>query len=119
MDPNNAKAQLYYININKKWINSILNCEAYSFGGGIILVKIHRNLCYDLSSLTTRDISNKYTVTVRNKFDTYQEIWFDTLQKISETHTPYDEYENFLTDKMEAAAEYIPTKPNVKFYVSY
>ena len=27
---NNAKAQLDYILMNKKWINSTLNCEAYS-----------------------------------------------------------------------------------------
>ena len=29
-NPNNAKAQIGYILINKKWINSALNCEAYS-----------------------------------------------------------------------------------------
>ena len=29
--PNNSKAQLDYIFINKKWINSTLNCERYSF----------------------------------------------------------------------------------------
>ena len=27
---NNAKAQMDYILMNKKWINSALNCEAYS-----------------------------------------------------------------------------------------
>ena len=30
-NPNKSKAQLDYIIINKKWINSTLNCKAYSF----------------------------------------------------------------------------------------
>ena len=58
---------------------------------------------YYWSSLIHSDISNEYTVTVRNKFDTPQEI--------SGTHTPNDEYENFVIAHMEAAAESIPTKP--------
>ena len=33
--PNNAKAQMDYILINKKWINSALNCEAYSSFKGL------------------------------------------------------------------------------------
>ena len=32
---NNSKAQLDYIVINKKWINSIMNCEAYSSFAGV------------------------------------------------------------------------------------
>ena len=32
---NNAKALRDYIIINKKWINSILNCEAYSSFKGL------------------------------------------------------------------------------------
>ena len=49
--PNNAKAQLDYILMNKKGMNSILNCEAYSSFEGvssdhrIISVKIHLSLC--------------------------------------------------------------------------
>ena len=34
---------------------------------------------------------------------------FDTLQEISETYTLNDEYENFVTAHMEAAAGCIPT----------
>ena len=33
--PNNTKAQLDYILINKKWINSATNCEAYSSFEGV------------------------------------------------------------------------------------
>ena len=50
---------------------------------------------------------------VRNKFD--------TLHKISKRITPNDEYENFVTAQMEAAAERIPTKkvPIVDFSASH
>ena len=34
--------------------------------------------------------------------------------EISKRHNPYDEYENFITAQMEAAAECIPTKPRAK-----
>ena len=48
-NPNNAKAQMDYILINKKWINSALNSEAYSTFEGIssnhriVIVQIYRN----------------------------------------------------------------------------
>ena len=43
---------------------------------------------YNWSLLNNSDIRDKYMLTVRNKFD--------ALQKKSETHTPNDEYENFV-----------------------
>ena len=61
---------------------------------------------YDWSSLFNGDISNKYMLTVRNEFD--------ILQDISEIHTPNDEYENFVTAHMEAAAECIQSKLRAK-----
>ena len=105
--------------MNKKWINSALNCEAYSSFESvssdhrIVTSKIRLSLCtnaaqttttahYDWSLLNIKDISNKYTLTLRNKFD--------TLQEISETSTPNDEFENII----EAAAECIPTKLRTK-----
>ena len=39
-------------------------------------------------------------ITVRNKFD--------TLQEASERHSPNDEYEDFVSANLTAAAEYIP-----------
>ena len=91
--------------MNKKWINSTLNCEAYSSFEGvssdhqIVMAKIHLSLCrntvqittathYDWSLLNNKDISDKYTITLRNKFD--------ALQEISKTSTQNDEYENFI-----------------------
>ena len=56
--------------------------------------------------LNNWDIRDKYTLTLRNKFDARQEK--------SETHTPNDEYENFVNAHLEAAAECIPTKQRAK-----
>ena len=71
--------------MNKKWINSGLNCDAYlSFEGvssdhQIVTVKIRLNLCrnpaqttttvqYEWSLFNNKDISDKHTITLRNKF---------------------------------------------------
>ena len=115
--------QIDYILINKKWIYSALNCEVYSSFEGessnywIVTAKIRRSLRrnttqtaknthYKWSSLTNRDISNKYTITLRNKFDALQE-----------TLPPYDEYENFVHAPLKAAVECVPTKePNIEFH---
>ena len=105
--------------MNKKWINSALNCEAYSSFEDVsqqryiwivtakIHLSLHRNTMqttktthYDWSLLNNRDISNKYTMTLRNKFD--------ALWEISETLSLNDEYENFISAHMKAAAECIP-----------
>ena len=61
---------------------------------------------YDWSLFYNRDIRDKYTLTLRNKFD--------ALQRISETPTVNDEYENFVNAHLEAAAECIPTKQRAK-----
>ena len=83
---NNTKAQIDYIPMNKKWIISAFNCEAYSSFEGvssdyrIVTAKIHLNLRrnavqttktthYDWSQLNNEDICDRYTITLRNKFD--------------------------------------------------
>ena len=120
---NNTKAQIDYIFINKKWNNSVLNCEAYSSFEGvfsdhrIIMAKIQLSLRrntartsttvqYEWFLLNNWDIRDKYALTLRNKFN--------TLQEKSETHTLNDEYENFVNAHLEAAAECIPTKQTAK-----
>ena len=60
----------------------------------------------DWSPLNNGEIRDKYAVTLRNKFD--------ALQEKTETHTPNDEYENFVNTHIEAAAECIPTKQRTK-----
>ena len=124
---NKTKVQIDYILMNKKWINSTLNCEAYSSFEGvssdhwIVPAKIHLSLrrnaleknktpYYDSSMLINRDITDKYTIILRNKFY--------VLKEILERLTPNDEYENFITAHMEAAVEFIPNKLRTKHRVS-
>ena len=106
--------------------NSYVNCEAYSSIIGVssdhrtvkakirqVYAKIREiviTLRYDWSLFTIYDIRNQYTETVRNKFN--------TLQEISERQPLNDKYENFVTAHIEAAADYIPTKPRTTYGVS-
>ena len=55
-----------------------------------------------MSSLTNKDISNKYTVTVGTKFN--------NLHEISERLSLNDKLENFVTAHRETRKECIPTK---------
>ena len=119
---NNTKAQIDYVFINKKCNNSALNCEAYSsfegvsFDHRIVTAKIRLSLRKnatrtkavhnDWSLLNNRHIRDKYALTLRNKFN--------ALQEKTETHTPNDEYENFINAYLETAAECIPSKQRIK-----
>ena len=115
----NTKAQIEYVFINKKWNNSALNREGYSFFEGVssdhrivtakIRLSLRRNPArtkttahYDWSLLNNMDIRDKYMLKLRNKID--------ALQEKSETHTPNDEYENFVNTYLEAAVECIQIK---------
>ena len=73
-----------------------------------IRLSLHRNktvksLLYDWSKI---DIRNQYTVTIINKKDTFHET--------PEKPTPNEEYKNFVTAHIEAAAGYISIKPRAK-----
>ena len=109
--------------INKKWNISALNCKAYSSFEGvssdyrIVTAKIRlsqrRNTIrttnkvhYDWSLLNNRDIRDKYALTLRNKFD--------ALLEKTETHTPNEEYANFVNAHLEAATKCIPTKQRAR-----
>ena len=114
---NNAKAEIDYVFINKKWNNSDANCEAYSSfesvssehrefsGQRYDWARTNTTVYYDWF-LLNRNIRNKYTLKRRNKFD--------ALQEISKTPTPNDEYENFVNAHLEAAAKWLPTKLRAK-----
>ena len=108
--------------MNKKWINSALNCgshssfESVSSDHRIVTAKICLSLCrntmqttkttyYDWFLLNNRDISNKYMIMLSNKSDVHPEI--------SKTLMPNDKHENFINIRMEAIAECIPTKLRV------
>ena len=96
-----------------------MNCEAYSSFEGvssdnrIVTAKIRLSLKavrttttvhYDWSLFNNRDIRDKCASTLKNKFDAFQK----------KTHTPNDEYENFVNAHLETAAECIPTKQRAK-----
>ena len=112
-----------YVFINKKWNNSAGNCKAYSSIEGvssdhrIVTAKIRLNLRknttrttatihYDWALLNNKHIKDKYVIALRNKFD--------ALQEKTKTHTPNDEYVNFVNAHLEAAAKCIPTKHRTK-----
>ena len=105
-----------------------MNCEAYSsFEGAssdhrIVTAKIRLGLQknatrttttvhYDWALLNNRDIRDKYALALRNKYDAQQE-------KI-ETHTPNEEYENFVNADLEVATEFITTKQRTKSRIQW
>ena len=119
---NYSKAQVDYVLINKKWKNSMMNCEAYSSFEGVssdhrivtakISLSLQRNATriattkhYDWVLLNNRDIRDKYVLELRNRFE--------TLQEKTEKGTPNDEYENFVNAHLhlQAAEKCILTKP--------
>ena len=125
---NNTEVQIDYVFINKKWNNSAVNCEAesslerFSSDHRIVTPKIRLSLLknatrttttvhYDWALLHNRDIRDKYAIALKNKFD--------ALQEKAETHTPNDEYENFVNAHSEAATEYIPTKQRNKYTIPW
>ena len=59
-----------------------------------------------MSLLNNRHDRDKNALALRNKFD--------ALEGKSETHTPNDEHENFVSAHLEAVAECMPTKQRTK-----
>ena len=125
---NNSKAQIEYVLINKKWKNSVMNCEAYSSFEGVssdhwivrakIRLSLRKNATrtattkhYDWILHNNRDIRDKYVLELRNRFE--------TLQEKREKGTPNDEYENFINAHLEATEKCIPTKPRSKHRVPW
>ena len=66
---------------------------------------------YDWALLNNRDNRDKYVLELRSRFE--------TLQEKTEKGTPNDEYENFVHTRLEAAANFIPTKPRTKYRVPW
>ena len=116
---NKAIEQINYILINKKRVNSVLNCVVYFSTEGVSSdhrivkanirlsvrrskTKIAKTTHHDLSSLNNRYICNNYALTVRNKLI--------TIQEIAEALTLKNEYGNFFNTYMEESAEFLPTK---------
>ena len=61
---------------------------------------------YDWSLLSNRDIKGKHALELRNKYD--------AIQEKTETHTPNEEYDNYVNAHLEVAVGFIPTKQRTK-----
>ena len=113
------KSQIDFIMLNKKWKNSLKNCEAYSTFSSlgsdhrVVTAKIRLSLrmCktrsktvnYDWSALKNEEIQRKYTVAVRNRY----EALCSNEQSVTETAITY---ENFIKANTEVAEKIIPKK---------
>ena len=123
--PNSVKAQLDYISVNKKWINSVQNCEAYnSFEGvssdhRILSIKVQLSLrankkkssikpSFDWKQLSSNaDIRHKFTITLQNRFSQLQN---DDNDNINPNNTSI----NFMNAHKQAAEDCIPLKHKTK-----
>ena len=124
------KAQLDYISVNKKWINSVQNCEAYnSFEGvssdhRIVSKKVQLSLRankkkssrkppFDWKQLSSNaDIRNKFTITLQNRFSQLQNEDNDNIN-------PNNTYINFMNAHKQAAEDCIPLKHKIKHKVPW
>ena len=113
---NNRKSQIDYILVNRKWKNSIHNCEAYnsfsSLGSDhrLLTAKIKLSLRmtktpakkkqYDWTALRNSKLQHHYTVTVRNR---YAELCTDD-------DTITERYGHFVQANAEATEKLIPLK---------
>lgn len=117
--PNGQKSQLDYILVNRKWINSVMNCETYSSFQSInsdhrivtaeIRLSLRANKAkqkevpHDWSKLRTDEgIKMTFTVEVKNRFD--------ALQDMDEERTTETLYSNIMAATRKAMEEYIPKK---------
>ena len=120
--PNNTKAQIDFLMINKKWINSVNNCEAYNTFEGvssdhrIVTMKTklslrvsknksNTNMPFDWSHLKNTETIQKYAIALKNRFQALQE---------KEQPTNNSSYKNFVLAHKEAAEQHIPKKEKIK-----
>ena len=119
-DMSGTKTQVDYIMVNKKWKNSVHNCEAYntfsSIGSDhrIVTAKIKLSLRtsrapsqgpnFDWTVLKDAEMKDLYTVTIRNKFESL------CTEHESITQT----YAHLITANQKTAEELLPPKRKKK-----
>ena len=115
-----SKTQVDYIMVNKKWKNTVHDCEAYntfsSVGSDhrIVTAKLKLSLRtsraptqrtnYDWTALRDSEMKDRYTVSIRNKY----ECLCTDNESITET------YVHLITANKETAKELLPLKKRVK-----
>ena len=115
-----TKTQVDCILVNKKWKNSIHNCEAYNTLGSI--GSDHRIVCakvkiilrkkkapnlkenYDWSALKCKDLQQRYSIEIKNK---YQSLCL-------ENENATESYAHLITANQETAKELLPIKTKTK-----
>ena len=128
--PTSVKAQPDYISVNKKWINSVQNCEVCnSFEGvssdhRIVSIKVQLSLrankkessikpLFDWKQLSSNaDIRNKFTITLQNRFSQLQNEDNDNIN-------PNNTCNNFMNARKQAAEGCIPLKHKTKHKVPW
>ena len=124
-DMSGRKTQIDYILVNRKWKNSIHNCQAYncfsSLGSDHRLVtakiKISLRMCktpqrkvrYDWSALRCPNVQELYTIEVNNRFSLLNET-----EGEEEVNNISEEYAHFVQAHQEATKLLIPKKTKVK-----
>ena len=112
-----SKTQVDYILVNRKWKNSVKNCEAYntfsSTGSDhrVLTAKIKLSLRapraplqvrYDWSTLKDPDVALKYSVSVHNRYQ--------ALCSNEENQSATTDYAHFVKAHEESAAKHIPQR---------
>ena len=122
--PNGTKSQIDFLFVNKKWINSCMNCEAYSSFCGVssdhrivscnLTLSLRKNKTkkitktpYDWSQLAkNQHVKDAYTLELHNRFN--------ALQESEENPSPNSTYDNFIQSHHFAAEKCIPLRPKAK-----
>ena len=122
--PNGDRAQLDYMIINKKWINSVQNCEAYHSLEGIspdhriVSLKIKFSLRPNKKKSNTKIAYNWEhlisNVDLRNQFSTSLRNRYNILQLEDTNESAYNAYQNFIKAHNETAEMLIPQTEKVK-----
>ena len=124
--PNGNKAQLDYLIINKKWINSVKNCEAYFSREGVssdhrmITLKISLSLRankkrsevntqFDWQQLVqNKELQTQYSTELRNRYNILQADNENDVMNVN------DAYQNFVKAHAETTERFIPKKEKIK-----
>ena len=112
--------QVDYIMVNKKWKNSVHNCQSYntfcSIGSDhrVVTMKmklsfrqiktVSRGKNYYWSVLKNKEIKDNYTIELKNRFESLR----------IEYETSTETYENLIQANKETAKELIPKKSKTK-----
>jgi hypothetical protein len=123
---NGSRGQIDFILVNRKWLNSITNCEAYSSFESVnsdhrivtanvrLSVRAHkpkkRTNIFRWDALRTDDnIHNRFAVTVKNRYESLcNEVSLD------EPHINSERYKKMIQACKEAAEETIPKRQIIR-----